>query len=187
MNTLAKQMEVILSELETGTTLMNVAESEQVLNALYHTKRIFLAGSGRSGLAIRAFANRLLHLGKTVYMVGDITTPSIQAGDVLFIGSGSGETAGIIVNAKKAKQSGATVILNTTNSQSTLGKLADYLLVIKVDNKETDTNAMESSVQPMGSAFEQLSLLLYDAIVLEWAASFNVTHDDMKLRHANLE
>ncbi|WP_328799886.1 6-phospho-3-hexuloisomerase [Paenibacillus sp. LX16] len=187
MDKLIKQMEVIMKELERSISLMNVGECEQILQALYNTKRIFLAGSGRSGLAIRAFANRLLHLGKTVYIVGDITTPSIQAEDILFIGSGSGETAGLIVNAKKAKQSGAKVILNTTNSQSTLGKLADYMLLINVDNKETDTDLMESSIQPMGSAFEQLSLLLYDAIVLEWVATFNETYDDMKLRHANLE
>ncbi len=68
-----------------------------------------------------------------------------------------------------------------------MGKLADYMLLINVDNKETDTDLMESSIQPMGSAFEQLSLLLYDAIVLEWVANFNETYDDMKLRHANLE
>ncbi|MFK4305249.1 D-arabinose 5-phosphate isomerase GutQ [Paenibacillus sp. RC254] len=61
------------------------------------------------------------------------------------------------------------------------------MLLINVDNKETDTDLMESSIQPMGSAFEQLSLLLYDAIVLEWVANFNETYDDMKLRHANLE
>jgi 6-phospho-3-hexuloisomerase len=187
MAKLMRQMEAVMKELDNGISLMDVGESAEILQSLNNAKRIFLAGSGRSGLAIRAFANRLMHLGKTVYVVGDITTPSIGAGDILFIGSGSGETTGLIVNAKKAKQLGAMVILNTTNPQSTLGKLADYKLVIKAANKDMDTNQKESSIQPMGSTFEQLSFLLYDAIVLEWIATFNQTFDCMKARHANLE
>lgn len=184
---LIRQMEAIMKELDNGISLMDVGESTEILECLNNAKRIFLAGSGRSGLAIRAFANRLMHLGKTVYLVGEITTPSIGAGDILFIGSGSGETASLIVNAKKAKQLGAMVILNTTNPQSTLGKLADFKFIINAVNKETETVQKESSIQPMGSTFEQLSFLLYDAIVLEWIATFNQTHEYMKVRHANLE
>jgi len=65
-----------------------------------------------------------------------------------------------------------------------LGTLADYKLVIRAANKET---GKESSIQPMGSTFEQLSFLLYDAIILEWVVTFNQTFDSMKARHANLE
>lgn len=183
MDKLTGQMDTIMKELDNSISLMDVRESEGIIQHLYNAKRIFLAGSGRSGLAIRAFANRLIHLGKTVFIVGDITTPSIEAGDVLLIGSGSGETSGLIVNAKKAKELGAVVILNTTNPKSSLGEIADYKLVINAANKETEV----PSLQPMGSTFEQLSLLLYDAIVLEWIETFNQTHEQMKARHANLE
>ncbi|MBS4210472.1 6-phospho-3-hexuloisomerase [Bacillus sp. FJAT-50079] len=182
MSKLMKQLEAIMKELEAGLSLMDVSESEEVLQTLKNADRIFLAGAGRSGLAIRAFANRLLHLGKTVYMVGDITTPSIGANDVLFIGSGSGETSSLVVNAEKAKQLGAKVILNTTNPQSTLGKIADCKLVIKAANKDNG-----SSIQPMGAAFEQLSFLVYDAIILQWITAFDVAFDSMRARHANLE
>lgn len=182
-----KQMAAIMKELDHSVSLMHIGDSEEILQTLNHAERIFLAGSGRSGLAIRAFANRLVHLGKTVYVVGDVTTPSIGAGDVLFIGSGSGETASLIVNANKAKQLGAKVILNTTNPKSTISKLADFKLVINVMNKEAETEEKEPSIQPMGSTFEQLSFILYDAIILEWIETFNQTFDNMKARHANLE
>lgn len=46
MDKLIKQMEVIMKELERSISLMNVGESEQILQVLYNTKRIFLAGSG---------------------------------------------------------------------------------------------------------------------------------------------
>ncbi|MDK2919941.1 MAG: 6-phospho-3-hexuloisomerase [Candidatus Petromonas sp.] len=150
MDKLIRQMEAIMKELDNGISLIDAQESEEIIQAMNNAKRIFLAGSGRSGLVIRAFANRLMHLGNTVYVVGDITTPSIGEEDILFIGSGSGETAGLIVNAKKAKQLGATVILNTTNPQSTLGKLADFKLIINAANKETEMMQKKSSIQPMG-------------------------------------
>jgi 6-phospho-3-hexuloisomerase len=187
MSIIMKRLQVIRDEIDHGISLIQPDDEKEMLDALHRSGRIFLAGSGRSGLAVRAFANRLVHLGKTVHVVGDITTPSIQAGDVLFIGSGSGETSGLILYAQKAKQAGAKVILNTTNPLSTLGKLADHVLVIRTDNKSTDSASMSTSVQPMGTLFEQLSLLLYDAIVLEWMSAYRVDFNAMKARHANLE
>ena len=48
-----------------------------------------------------------MHLGYTVYFVGEPTTPSIQEGDLLILGSGSGNTASLVSNAKKAKDQGS--------------------------------------------------------------------------------
>ncbi|KMY49741.1 hypothetical protein [Peribacillus loiseleuriae] len=61
MDKLTKQLEAVMKELENSIPLMDVGESEEILKNLYSAKRIFVAGSGRSGLAIRAFANRLMH------------------------------------------------------------------------------------------------------------------------------
>ena len=52
---------------------------------------------------------RLMHMGKQVYVVGEIVTPSIQQGDLLLIVSGSGETESLVAMAKKAKRLGATI------------------------------------------------------------------------------
>jgi D-arabinose 5-phosphate isomerase GutQ len=41
-------------------------------------KRIFVAGAGRSSFAARAFSNRLMHLGFSVWFVGEPTTPSLS-------------------------------------------------------------------------------------------------------------
>jgi 6-phospho-3-hexuloisomerase len=79
------------------------------------------------------------------------------------------------------------LILNTTKPESTLGRLADYKFVIKVDNKDLAVEQRGFSAQPMGSAFEQLSLLLYDAMILAWVRNFHLNYDLMRERHANLE
>ena len=45
------------------------------------------------------------------------TTPSIQAGDLLIVGSGSGNTASLVSNAKKAKDQGAKVATDVYKRQ----------------------------------------------------------------------
>ena len=42
--------------------------------------RIFLIGVGREGMATRAFAMRLMHMGKEIHWIWDDTTPSIGEG-----------------------------------------------------------------------------------------------------------
>ena len=44
-----------------------------------------------------------------------------------------------------------------------------------------------TSIQPMGSAFEQMSFLVYDGIILELMDRMNETSDTMFCRHADLE
>ena len=123
---------------------------------------IFLAGAGRSGLMIRAFANRLLHLGYSVSLVGEISSPHTKSGDLFLIGSGSGETTSLVNQAKIAKDNGVVIGLFTTNSSSTLGEIADQVVIIPTQSKQSKDEAL----QPMGSLFEQTSLFLYDSIIL---------------------
>lgn len=50
------------------------------------------------------------------------------------------------------------------NPQSTLGKMADGMIILPGDSK--GNNEEKHSIQPMGSQFEQMSFLIFDAIVL---------------------
>src|SRR5680860_827298 len=64
-------------------TLVGAAER------LHRAGRVFVLGAGRSCLALRMTAMRLMHLGLTVHVVGEVTAPAIAAGDVLLAASGS--------------------------------------------------------------------------------------------------
>ena len=105
----------IIQELAENEKLVSQAEMEKFADAILKADRIFVAGAGRSGFVARAFANRLMHMGLTVFFVGEPTTPAIKAGDLLVIGSGSGETGSLVVMAQKAKKIGASVITVTTS------------------------------------------------------------------------
>ena len=83
----------ILEELMENAKQIRQEELEQFADKIQEGSRIFVAGAGRSGFVARAFSNRLMHLGLTVYFVGEPTTPSIQKGDLLVIVSGSGKPA----------------------------------------------------------------------------------------------
>lgn len=175
---------------EVGRCLGAVGEEglERAAALLRRSPRIFLAGAGRSGLAVRAFAMRLVHLGKTAHVVGDATTPAIRAGDLLLIGSGSGRTAGLVAMAHKARELGVTVLLFTIDAGSPMAGLADC--VVRVDAPSPKAAAAPGgtrSVQPMGSLFEQTLFLLFDVLVLALMRAENMPADEMFARHANLE
>ena len=89
----AKTLQIITNELYKYGKLIKEDEVKEVVELCQKANRIFIAGAGRSGFCARGFANRMMHLGFTVYFVGETTTPSIQEGDLLIVGSGSGTTA----------------------------------------------------------------------------------------------
>ncbi|MDN6003693.1 MAG: SIS domain-containing protein [Enterococcus sp.] len=162
---------------------INDLEVDQMVAAIQSANHIFLAGAGRSGLMIRGFANRLLHLGFSVSIVGEISSPHTKAGDLFLIGSGSGETTSLVNQAKIAKENGVSIGLVTTNPKSTLGNLADARIVVPAQSKQSAT----ATLQPMGSSFEQTSLFLYDTMVLYLMEKTGESNDTMKPRHADLE
>lgn len=137
---------------------------------------------------IRACAMRLMQLGLTVYVPGEVVTPSIQKGDLLIVASGSGETATVALMAKKAKAIGAELALITIVPDSTIGRLAD--LVIPVDAASTKVaENKKASVQLGGSLFEIGVLLLLEAVVMLVVDKKQIADPNRLLmeNHANLE
>ena len=135
---------------------------------------------------MQALGMRLMHLGKTVYVVSETTTPSIAAEDLLILGSGSGQTASLLVIAEQARRLGAKTLLFTTGATSPLAKLADYRVVIPA-LKDAEGGRGLISVQPMGSLFEQSLLILCDSLILGLMQQSEVSAEQMFERHANLE
>ncbi len=181
-------MEQVLSEVTACLHLVSDERLAQSGDLIEGASRIFVSAAGRSGLVIQAFGIRLLHLGKTIYVVGSPTTPSIQAGDLLIIGSGSGETSTLLVIAQKAQSLGAKILLFTTEASSSLAEMADHCVVISAPSlKDSKVGYDLKSVQPMGTLFEQSLLVLCDSLVLRLMSQLQVSENQMRKRHANLE
>ena len=177
---------MILNELSEYAEQMDSANLEAVEKLIMEAKRIFVSGAGRSGFAARGFSNRLMHLGYKVYFVGEPTTPSIQAGDLLIIGSGSGNTASLVANAKKAKEQGAKVATLTMFPENTIGSLSDAAIRIPGETEKVKGKGT-GSVQASGSSFEEMSWITYDAIVMDLMKITNQTSEDLFERHAKME
>ena len=177
----------ILQELDRTVSSVDPGSVERFSRVLLDAKRVFVAGSGRSGLMMRAFAMRLMHMGFFAFVAGDTTTPAIGKNDLLVIGSGSGETGAMAVFAGEAKALGARVALLTTYPDSTIGKMADVLVCIPAPARKGPRKADTESIQPMGSLFEQSLLIVLDGVIMKLMLDKPVAIERMVKEHANLE
>jgi 6-phospho-3-hexuloisomerase len=180
-----QEIGTILDEIRSVLTREEVPDQEEIAKALMD-KRIFVIGEGRSGLMGKSFAMRLMHLGATVYVVGETITPSIAEGDVLFAVSGSGTTKNVTMVAEKAKQIGCTVIGVTTDPASELGRLSNLIVTIPAATKYRRENE-SASIQPLGSLFDQCAHIVFDSICLIYSKLQSQDHGSAYQRHSNLE
>lgn len=179
----------VILELQQYAHLIKEEEAQHMVDQILKANKIFVAGAGRSGFVARAFTNRLMHLGFTVAFVGDPTTPPIAQGDLLFIGSGSGTTGSLVKMAEKAKSLGANIATITINPDKTIGSMADAIITIPGTTRQLVEGKAEegTSIQPIGSMFEQLSWLVCDSLIMNLKEALNQTLDDLLDRHGNLE
>lgn len=178
----------ILQELSSYIPLIKDDDLNKFVNDIRNARHIFLAGVGRSGICIQAFANRLMHLGFSVSLVGDVTSPHTQKGDLLIIASGSGETTSLVALAKKARAIGIPIATVTMDKNSTIAELSETIAVLPgISPKVKHPQPHRTSIQPMGSAYEQLCFIVYDAIILELMEQLNQTSEQMFRNHADLE
>jgi len=176
----------IAAELAEAVRGIAPAQAESFAEALDRAANVFTAGAGRSGLMSKALAMRLMHSGSSAHVVGETTTPGIGPGDLLVIGSGSGETRTLVPMAEQARALGAEVAVVTLKPDSTLARLATLVVQLPGASKSRENDDYET-IQPMGSLFEQTLLLFYDASVLRLMQRRELDGNRMYGRHANLE
>lgn len=176
---------MIMKENSRLAASISVVEMAELAQLLQQAKRIFVIGAGRTGLMMKAAAMRLMHLGLTVYVTGETTTPAIGEGDVLIAASGSGTTSSIVKAAEKAHTAGAVVAALSTTKQSPLAAVAQTVLVIPAAQKQDFHGSITQ--QYAGSLFEQSVLLVMDALFQTlWTLSGTPPEVMWKL-HANME
>lgn len=176
----------VAAELTEAVRGIDQAQAEAFVEALDSAANVFTAGAGRSGLMGKALAMRLMHGGSAAHVVGETTTPGIGPGDLLVIGSGSGETRTLVPMAEKARELGADVAVVTLKPESTLAELATLLVQLPGASKSRE-NDDYATIQPMGSLFEQTLLLFFDASVLRLMQRRGLDGNRMYGKHANLE
>lgn len=176
---------VILDELETSLRTVDGDAVSDLCRDITQARRIFIAGKGRTGLQMQAFAMRLMHLDLNVHVVGDVTSPALGAGDLLIIGSASGKTPGVLNYARRGRELNAQVTLITAAAESPIHEHTDCVIRVGIPDAKSDVE--EASIQPMGSIFHQALFILLDSLVIQLMAALNIDPEMMHARHANLE
>lgn len=178
------EIEDIIKEISNVTNMVTDEQLTLFIKKINEAKKIIVCGTGRSGLMLKSFAMRLMQMGYISYVVGETITPAIKEGDLLIVASASGETNSVCQAVKSAQKENVEVITITANEQSTLYKLQQALITIKVSTKFDTVNITK---QPLGSLFEQALLIIFDAIILKIAKGNENMNSVMAMRHANVE
>jgi len=171
-----------------------ITYADKLTEMLDGAKRIFISGAGRSKLVGNFFAMRLMHGGYDVSVVGEIVTPSIRAGDLLVVISGSGETNSVITSARVVKERGGNVVAITSYPSSTLATMADCIVIVKGRTKEDmPASYIERELHPyqrltpMGTLFEDCCMIFLEGIVASLMEVLEKGEKDMKAKHTILE
>ena len=189
-------MEFIVENINEVIKLLDREAIISILQKILGGERVFVMGAGRSGLVAKAFAMRLMHLGFTVYVVGETTTPAVHPQDVVIAISGSGETRSIADLGKIVKDIGSTLITVTSKKESTLGKISDIAMILpsKTKNDHDAGGSLEKNMRgdyrnlpPLGTAFEITSLVFLDSLIAQLIILTGATETELKLRHTNIE
>ncbi|MCR9227876.1 MAG: 6-phospho-3-hexuloisomerase [Flavobacteriaceae bacterium] len=178
-------LRMILGEHQQVTNHLSYNGLSELIEAIDKATHIFMIGAGRSGFMIKAAAMRLMHLGYSVFVVGETIAPAILEGDLLIGASGSGTTGSIVKAAETAHKNNAEVACFTTDPNSRLSQISNYTVTIPAAGKQELNETV--SQQYAGSLFEQSFLLLFYAIVQHLWQTSGASRDELWKRHANME
>ena len=173
----------ILYKMSTILDEVSSRQISQIVKAFFQANRIFVYGAGRSGLASKAFAIRLVHLGFQTFVIGETIGAPVKKDDLVFIVSGSGETIPSVMTAEIAKNIGATLVVVTGRKNSRIVQFADISVVLATDCDE----ANRKKFAPLGTLFEASAWVLLDSIIAELMKEKGETEESMHSRHATLE
>lgn len=172
---------------EISAVLKGIDETQiaAYITALGKADQVFFVGVGRVALALETTVKRLNHIGVSACEVGAINEPPIKPGDVLVVGSGSGESIFPKHIALCAKRYGATVVHLTSSPNSSIARMADVVVDFHCGSKSGD--GAHTSIQPMTTLFEQSLMIFGDLICLRMMAMQGMTFEQARRNHANLE
>lgn len=181
------ETKTVIAELQRTLAAISAEEAERLCGLILQAPRIFITGAGRSGLVMKGFAMRLMHMGFSAHVPGEMIAPPMQPGDLLLVGSGSGATASLVTMAERARALGGRVALITIVPDSAIGQQAETTVRIPAPTPKAMGTEHFSSVQPMGALFEQSLMIFLDLMVMRLMDKKGLDASYMYERHANLE
>ena len=156
-----------------------------LLEEILKARRIATYGVGREGLMMRALCMRLFHLGLDAHVVGDMTTPPLETGDLLLVSAGPGNFSTVAGLVGVARESGARTLCLTAQPSGAVPMACDTVIELPAQTMADD--ASSSGLLPMGSLYEAVQLVFFDLVSLLLRDRLGQTPAEMRTRHTNLE
>ncbi|MFH1075501.1 MAG: 6-phospho-3-hexuloisomerase [Pseudomonadota bacterium] len=186
MRNLIKVLDIILDENRKLLSGISEAHICDLVDKVNNASKIFCFAMGRSGYILRCFSMRLMHLCYPVYFVGETITPKVQAGDLLIVVSGSGETGLTYHVTALARNQGAVTYGIVGSHNSRIASELDHCLCLPGGSKIAFPGDIPSC-QPVGSLFEQAAFLFFEGVIIEICSRKRGMQEDVLGHHANLE
>ncbi len=172
-----KEIDEIFEEVRSCLASTGKNDFEELEKILKKSKKVFIAGTGRSGLVGKMFAMRLRQIGYESYVVGETITPPARKGDIVIFISYSGERISHIEIAKRVKKEGVKVLLISSKGKKKLSEISDYNIEIPI----------KKSVQFGNSLFEQSVFIFLESFILYIKKKEKISEESFRKRHTNLE
>jgi len=189
--------EEILTGAQNAMKELDMDQVEKMIEMILDdkNKKIFVVGIGRSGFVARAFALRLMNLGFNVYFLGETITPAATKEDLIIAISGSGTTKLVLTASSAAKEIGSKVVAVTSHPESSLGKIADHVVLVGGRTKmarEEDYLARQilgerEPLSPLGTMFENNCMIFLDSLIVELMHRLGKTEEEIRKLHATIE
>ncbi len=162
----------------TAAESINSEQLEKFIDLLLSKRKIFIYGSGRSGLVGQYFAVRLVQLGLDVHFVGDMTTPIIGKEDLTVLISNTGETMSAVQTANIARRLGSHVACITSSPNSKLAHASNTVIIIGTSEN------YDGKLLPLGTLFEDTAIVMFDCMIPYLMENLEMSESDMRKRHA---
>jgi 6-phospho-3-hexuloisomerase len=175
-----------INDLRSAVERIDAAQVDRAVSLVADARHVSVFGCGREGLQIRGFAMRLFHLGRSVSVVGDMTTPPLGKGDLFLATVGPGMLSTALALAGVAKAAGARVLTITAEPEGAVPKMSDDVLVLPGQTMASDQGE-NVSILPMGSVYEGALFVLFEVMILKLKAKLKVSDQAMRENHTNLE
>lgn len=176
-----------IAELADVFRRLNDADVDHACQMIADARTVVVFGGGRERLQIMGFAMRLYHMGRSVAVEGDMTTPPVGKGDLFIVTVGPGEISTALALLGVARAAGAKIMVITAQPEGRAAAFADFVLHLPAQTMADDQGEKRSSILPMGSLYEGALFVLFEIMILKLVKKLNVAPEVMRSNHTNLE
>ncbi|MDQ6419826.1 MurR/RpiR family transcriptional regulator [Paenibacillus sp. LHD-117] len=146
-----KVLDQTIAAFQTTKHMINYKALHRVGEIMAEAKRLYFFGQGVSGIIASDAAHKFLRLGMNAIVMTDLHMEAIaashmNAGDVIFAVSHSGETIGLLNVLQQAKEKGVRIIVITGFAKSSIAHVAEELLVTSSNETDYRSDAMISRI-----------------------------------------